>query len=273
MGIKPVIIYNDCIAYKEDLEVNGSNNPFEYYFEQINGIENAEEYCNGQAAYLECLPAHYTQVYKLYGLKNVESYLLEEEHLAFYATIIKKYIHINEYTRKKMNKDMIALMGNTKYIAVHYRGSDFKKNYGNHPVSIGIEEYILKVSKVRKKYPSYNIFLATDDEDCVKKFTEEYGSIVRFYADTKRTEGLLSVMCSNDSREKHHYLLGYEVLRDMITLSNANVLIAGLSQVATFARIFKRSYGMKYEADYIMSKGINHNSRSHVTDMQKHRSK
>ena len=48
-----------------------------------------------------------------------------------------------------------------------------------------------------------------------------------------------TVMRSINKRANHHYKLGYEVLRDMYTLSECQGIVAGLSNLSIFFRICK----------------------------------
>lgn len=273
-GLSPVVVFKDCVSYKEELPVNGTENPFEYYFQQISSSNgNVNDYIQKQASYLKCTETHYSKIFELYNLKNIEGYLLEDEHYNFYAGILKKYIKYNKFTSEKLEQDIIQLHLDSAFISVHYRGTDFQNNYGSHPVSIGVADYIENIKNLPKVYESYPIFLATDDSDALKTFIDEFGDRVIYYEDVKRSDGKLSVICSEDTREYHKYLLGYEVIRDVETLSRGTVIIAGLSQVATFARIFKLSRGEKFEYDKLMSLGVNHNNRSHTVDIEKARKK
>lgn len=273
-GLKPLVLYKDCVSYKEDETVNGSDNPFEYYFEQTTDINiGVHEFLNSQAGYLSCMESHYSRIFDLYNLKDIEGYLLEKEHYVFYANVVKKYLQYNDTIKAKLTKDISSIKQSKKMIGVHYRGTDFKNNYGSHPVSIGVEEYINAIKMLPQKYQSYDIFLATDDEVALEEIINEFGSRVHYFNDVKRSDGKLSVICSEDKRPLHKYLLGYEVIRDVEMLAQMDVLVAGLSQVATFARIFKLSKDSNYDYDMLMNKGVNHNKRSHTTDMNKARQK
>lgn len=267
-GLKPVVLFKDCVSYKEKDMINGSLNPFEYYFQQTTALgEDARSAINKRVSFLKCMESHYSKIFDLYSLRDIEGYLLENEHYEFYAKIVKKYLHYNNAVKKQLENDISAIQSTNKMIGVHYRGTDFNNNYGSHPVSIGVDDYIKAIKELPKEYNDYDIFLATDDNRALQCFIREFGSRIHYFHDVKRADQNLSVICSEDSRTHHKYLLGYEVIRDVEVLSRMNVLVAGLSQVATFARIIKVSRASKYEYDKLMSKGVNHNNRSHVTDM------
>jgi hypothetical protein len=121
---------------------------------------------------------------------------------------------------------------------------------------VSVEEYIHATEKAMNEEKFEKIFLATDDQEAIQKFTESFGNIVCYYTDVIRTDGDETVMKSNCGRENHHYKLGLEVIRDMYTLSACDGIIAGLSNVSIFARIVKLSTCKDYEYMNYMNKGI-----------------
>ena len=267
-GMIPYVQYKDCISYHEEHPVNGHKNTFQYYFRIENGAEDVMD----SSLVIHCRKAHFYAALPLWGYEKLNDYLITPDYYEFYARIIKKYIRIQPEVLEKMKKDIKELgIQSGGFLAVHYRGTDFKNNYGNHPVCIGIEDYLACVKKNLKEGQKF--FLATDDKDALELFIREFGDRVVYYKDVIRADGKLSVICSNETRENHNYLLGYEVLRDMYTMSMGEVLISGLSQVSIFSEIFKQSRDEQYEEHIILSKGINHNSKSHVSSINNYRKK
>lgn len=267
-GLTPYIRYEKCVSYQENHEIDGASNSFEYYFRLKNKITEFEN----SALVIQCEQAHFVNAISLYGLKKVNDYLISDPYYDFYATIFNKYLEINPSVLSKMCDDIMHLNIKSKYIGVHYRGTDFKNNYGNHPVSIGVGDYICEVKKLIEQY-DYPVFLATDDSDALKAFRDEFGDRVIYFDDVVRGNTNLSVICNESNRQNHHFLLGYEVLRDMYTLAGSDVFVSGLSQVSMFAEIYKRAEGNRFSKHVVISKGVNHNSKSHVTDINKYRSK
>ena len=99
--------------------------------------------------------------------------------------------------------------------------------------------------------------MATDDKKTVEQFQMAFGDKLVYYKDVVRSDGDETVMKSQSQRENHHYLLGLEVLRDMLTLAACDGLAAGLSQVSYSARIQKKSMGQEYRDLVVLNKGIN----------------
>lgn len=252
-GMKPVVQYSSEYCYAENHPVNGTSNPFEYYFEQPARIT------------LDCIKEYKTiarsrkeNSYLVNQLcKDSNGYMRSEEYLNEMARITAKYIRLNQVTNTKIVSDINNLLGSGKVLAVHVRGTDFKQNFNGHPVIIGTDEYLSQAIQVFREGKYDKVFLATDDEEAVKRFSLEFGKQLVYYQDVIRSNENDTVMHSKNDRENHHYLLGLEVLRDMYTLAFCDGLIAGLSQVSYAARIQKKSKGQEYKNLIILDKGIN----------------
>ena len=175
--------------------------------------------------------------------------------------IYKKYISFNDDIQSKVTKESSSLLNNKKTLGVHFRGTDFQMNYDNHPVAVAIEQEFEAIDKALELHGFEQIFLATDEIKAVDRFKEKYGDKIVWYADVFRGEGNVSVAFSKSDRENHHYRLGYEVIRDMYTLSLCAGFIAGISQVSICARIAKRARDEEYEYLKIIDNGKNYNGK------------
>ena len=177
---------------------------------------------------------------------------------------MKKYICYNKKTSEYLEREYKALLGDKKAIAVHYRGTDFKRNYNNHPIMVRIEQEIEEVQKLLDKGYYEKIFLATDEEEAIRQFVSVFGDKVVYYSDTYRDDGGdESIAFSTDAREHHKYKLALEVLRDQYTLTNCDALVCGYSNVTFLARIMRKAWHEEYFRDYILiNNGINHNDKS-----------
>ncbi len=257
-GFIPVVEWSKDIPYAEGNPVNGTCNPFEYYFEQPGHItpDEARDSYNVFRAETIHLEDHFLNREIPDGEKG--GYLISDQMMECLAEAERKYIRLNKQMQEYIEKELSILPQNERIIGVHYRGSDFKKNYNKHPVSIGVEEYICNVEGLLQK--GYDrIFLATDDAGAVCAFEERFGDKVIYFKDVVRTDGTVSVAFSEERRENHKYLLGREVLRDMLTLAACDAIVSGMSQVSISAQITKLSYNERYEDRIILSKGVNHN--------------
>lgn len=252
-GMKPVVRFSPGYCYAEKHPVNGTENPFEYYFEQPVGI-SLEQMRTYRRVFRSRKENSY-EVNRLCGADN--GYQRSEAYLDEMARITAKYIRLNARIREKMERDVQTALGGGRILGVHVRGTDFKQNFNGHPVKVGVEEYLEAAAGVFREGKYECVFLATDDEEAVEKFQKRFQEKLRCYQDVVRSGGRDTVMHSEATRENHHYLLGYEVLRDMYTLAACDGLVAGLSQVSFAARIQKKSRGEAYRQLVILDKGIN----------------
>ena len=253
----PYIWYNKDYCYAEKNRILDTDNPFEYYFEQPSDLCYENAYAGKNVVFAK--NAHGDMVEALN--ERCCSYDVSEAYIEAIAEIIKKYIRFNKLTDKYLQTEYKKVKKDEKVLGVHFRGSDFKQNYNNHPVAVKINDMIKNTSELINRNGFQYIFLATDDLKAIEEFRKEFSGIVLYYTDVQRTNGNISVAFTDSRREQHHYKLGLEVLRDMYTLSKCDGLLAGMSQVSHIARATKRAYGSKYEVEKILNLGINRNGK------------
>lgn len=252
--LKPYVYWGKNFLYYEE-EIEETQNAYEYLFEAINEdlrdkIDTADLLTKskmGQAGWA-------VDRYK-------RGYDLSPEYLERAADVYKRYIRLKPEVSNKIQNEIREILDGKKTLAVHYRGTDFKMNYDNHPVCVTIEQELEEIRNAMKQEGFEQIFLATDDKAAIAAFETEFAGKVVFYHDVVRGDDTTSVAFSESNRKGHHYLLAYEVLRDMLTLSACEGLIAGVSQVTICARIAKASRGEAYEFLRIIDNGKNHNRK------------
>ena len=252
LGLVPVLTMSKNSSYAEKEPINGTTNPFEYYFLQPTevSLESAEK----SFAVVEHNWIQRRFIKMDLGYKS--GYAPIDEYFDVMSNLMKKYIRFNDDTKTKVCDVAKALLGEGKTLGIHVRGADFKRHYANHPNIVSIQEYAESVEETLKQNSFDKIFLATDDSDAIKVFSQKFGDKLVYYKDVIRTDGDETVMKSNVDRPLHHYNLGIEVIRDAYTLSICDGLIAGLSNVSIFSRLMKQSEGKKYDYLKILDKGI-----------------
>ena len=251
LGLVPVLTMSKKSSYAEKEPINGTKNPFEYYFLQpAVSLESAKK----SFAVVEHNWRQRDFIKTSLGFKS--EYAPTDEYFDVISNLINKYIKFNEETEVKVCDVAKELLGEGKTLGIHVRGADFKRHYDNHPNIVSIEEYANSVEETLKENSFDKIFLATDDSDALATFKAKFGDKLVFYKDVIRTDGDETVMKSNVDRPLHHYNLGIEVIRDAYTLSICDGLIAGLSNVSIFSRLLKQSKGEKYDYLKILDKGI-----------------
>lgn len=262
MGFVPVVEWGAKTLYADTSKILNTYNPYEYYFTQYLDIklEDVQESYN----VIKAQESHITDFFLLKEIKDIDGYLLSEEYISHMALIWRKYVILNRFTADKIDKEIRTLCGGETILAVHARGTDYKQNYNNHPIAITTEDFLETVTKLFETGRYDKIFLATDDETILLKFIEKFEKYLLFYKDVMRGKGKTSIALSKSTRERHRYLLGYEILRDMLTLASAEGLVAGVSMVSNCARIVKKSTGKDYAEKVILNKGINHNNNIFV---------
>ena len=251
-GLTPYIEWGSAFLYTEKQLVNGTHNAFEYYFKQPNGMTKQDVL---ESSYVtESKSAQGVIIEREF---KRDTYEMTAEYQSKLAEMYRKYIRLNEKTEKMIQNDLKDIFDNSKVLGVHFRGTDYKAGYQNHPVAVQIEQTITQVKKSLEKNIFQKIFLATDEKNAVERFEKEFPGKVFYFQDVYRGEGNTSVAFSQSDRPNHHYRLGYEVLRDMYALAACDGLVAGLSQVVNCARIVKESSGEEYDTLCIINNGIN----------------
>ena len=254
-GMTPIVYWGDSFLYIENHSVQGTNNGYQYYFDQptpykIEDLDNAYFVMNAkntQAPWIE----------KTFD-KGED---ISEQYELIMAEMYRKYIHLNDQVDKQISKDIETLLEDRRTLGVHFRGTDFKENYNSHPVNVKMEQEFNVIDELLEKENYDQIFLATDDKTAIEEFVNKYGNKIRSYQDVFRGTTNVSVAFSHAERQNHHFLLGYEVLRDMLTLSNCDGLVAGISQVSICARIAKKARNEQYHSVVIIDNGKNHNDK------------
>ena len=238
-------------AYEEPIPVNGSKNVFEYYFDPVSDL-SMKSALNSQCV-VKILNPNMDMV--LFDYK-CEWFDMSDDYIKEMGRLCRKYIRFNQITRKAIADDMNKVHREGKTLGIHFRGTDYVIGATGHPYALSVEDYYEFIDEALCQYDFQYIFLATDDKTALKKMQERYRDII-CYSDVFRGDGKISVaFAEGNDTELPNYRRGYEVLRDVATLSQCDGLIAGQSQVSTGARIFNASRKKQYEYCRILSKGI-----------------
>jgi hypothetical protein len=253
----PYISYTTDFMYYEKDEINGTSNPFEYYFERVSNVSELEvaqsklviEYSTGNNKLAESLNDNYESRYHM-------PYHIQDEYIEAMGNTMGKYIRLNKPTYNYIYDSISRVMHPKKTLAVHARGTDFRQYYKFHPNMVGPDDYFPIIDEAIRYAGFQQIFLATDDNDILTIFKKRYTGMLVYYDDVFRGNSTQGIHTTNVHREHHHYLLGLEVLRDMYTLAACDGFIGGMSQVSMATRITKLSLGEKFEYSRIIDKGV-----------------
>lgn len=257
-GWIPVVVYGRDTLYSEKEKILGTENAFEYYFEQ-NVVENRKWH-----------DFHYNVLLsQIRDLGSEErmfsdtgwSYYTNTRYIARMADMYKNYIRLNDRTDKYIYTRIARLLKNKKTLGVHIRGTDFNKQFNNHPVPVTVKEYVNLINQVYKKYGYKQVFIATDDERCLQQIRKELKVPIVYYKNTKRSSTNRSVAFSSGERKYDKYHMGLEVLTDAYTLAECDGFIGCLSQVDICVQIIKKSMEQEFEFIKIIDNGTVKNDR------------
>ena len=248
-GFIPYIYFDEDYLYYDNT-IDDEKNAFKYYFNAKVEVSTPFESenilvsrgCDCEYVERRFCSMGYSQTYEF------------EECL---VNTLRKYILIKKDMLDEFDEVISRMFQNNKVLGIHYRGTDFKVGYNNHPTVVQIGQVIEAVKQAIKEDKFQLIFLATDEKGVYDILYNEFGDKLVWYKDVYRGDGNNSIAFSKDDRKNHSYRLGKEVLRDAYTLSKCEGLIAGLSQVSFGARILKKSRSEEYIYYKCIDNGIN----------------
>lgn len=257
-GLVPYINWGKDFLYYEENGINNEYNGFLYYFEPVSnvcGIKHA-------AHVIDAVSCHISDVQN--RCLHTYGYAVTDEYMDAMSSMIKRYIRYNKKTKEYLEAGYDNLLHGRKTLAVHFRGTDYRRQYNNHPVFVTIEQEIAKVREILKSKDYEAIFLATDEQEAVTIFRQEFGDMLKTFDDTWRADqGDESVAYSHSDRDNHHYLLGLEVIRDQYMLTRCDGLVCGISNLTLSARMMRKAwYDRDYEDLVILNHDLCHNDRN-----------
>lgn len=263
----PEIRFSENILYY-DSTMPRNLNPYEYYFEQP--LAAFQEQCEKAGAVIEYEPRNGL---KAESLNDGVSYQISEKYIDAMSRVMRKYLHFNEETKKRIERENQKRTVNETVLGVHIRGTDYKSNYKNHPQYIPPSEYYGYIDEALEKYGFQKVYIATDDEEILQEFLRHYGEErVLYSSDTQRSSGTEGVHTSSGSvREHHKYMLGMDVICDMCALAGCGGLISSLSQVSLVCRIYKKSKNENFRYDKTLSHGVNKTGKTFQVKKEKTR--
>lgn len=245
-GYIPVVDARQFELYKCK-EMNNEN-VWELFFEQINDqsfedILKNENYVLSRVGF---------PMYKgLYYYRTKPNILPKKEQVAELNSIVKRYIKIKQNILNDVDPYVEKLKSNKRTLGIHIRGTDMYRQKGEHPRPSEKIKDIGYIKNIMNKHKIDHIFLCTDTEKNIDMFRKEFGNRVFFtkalrqrddsYTGVHRDERL------NKKRQYHNFLLGKEVIIDMLVLSKCTVLLCGPSNVSFAAMIYNNN---QYEEIY-----------------------
>lgn len=236
LGYVPVVdMLNYRTLYSEEEAVDGEENAWNYYFENVDEIGLKEAYQSGKFILSKEEPLH-----KYANKYCDENYRFpSEKTIDYYYPIIQKHLKMKRSIEERFENDWRKLKGKGKIIGVHVRGTDMKNNLG-HPMPADTRQYfkvIEEILEADKKISS--VFLASDEKAVVEEFNNRFQKKLQvivnesFRSDLQTGERKTGIheLAVKETREKHRYKMGLEVLKDAWCLSKCDYLVCGHSNV------------------------------------------
>jgi hypothetical protein len=224
-GLTPVVDFeNFRTEYNESTEINEMKNSFEYYFKQRNKITLNEVYSSKFVIFSD---NEYALNYS-YSVTNIPGIL----------NLFHKYFEIDSSILNESKLSSIfPIEDEKKILGVHFRGQEFRTAQGHwYPPSK--KQIVHSIDLILKKSNCVKIFVSTEDVKLLRFIESVYGSIVSCH-NNFRTDGVNAYKIN--PRQNHRYLLGREIMVDMLTLSSCNSFIGCTSNVAEMARLFNNN--------------------------------
>ncbi|ONI38078.1 hypothetical protein AN396_11700 [Candidatus Epulonipiscium fishelsonii] len=248
-GYIPIIdMQNYKTLYNEDYKFKNTFNAWEYYFYQPTKISLNEVY---KSKNVKISGNGYSEIevplYKANGNKKPTKKQIEQLNC-----YIKKYIKIKPYVEDIVQRTQKDFSQFNKIVGVHVRATDMYTEGGHHPIPPGLQRIIPRIDFVLKKYGVDGIFVCTDDTGSLEILQKRYGSKIICTNSVRANKGSNTGIHHDKSlsnRKNHKYLLGLEVLVDMLLLSRCNLLIGGHSSVTYTAMMFNNN---QYKKVYLL---------------------
>lgn len=245
-GYIPIVdMQNYPTLYNEKGEFKGTINAWEYYFDQPYHVGVEEAYSSGNY-----ILSDYSTMREYIPYKDGKSYFqIYWKKAAPLVSVLQQYMMPKKEIMDEVTRFFEEHCANKKVLGVHYRGTDKKVFVKNHFLSAALENYLAKVDECVKENNPDVVLLCTDDKEAISAFSEKYsGKVVfsnAFRADAGDTEGIH--LKKGNIRENHNYLLGKEVIVDVMLLSMCDYFVFSHSNVATTVmflnnRKFKNTY-------------------------------
>lgn len=248
LGYIPVVdMKNYPTLYSEENPVDGVENAWNYYFENVGSVTLEEAYASGKYVMGKDMPLH-----KYEGKYCIGNYRFPtKKAVDYYAPIIKRNLVIKKDLLNSFENEWDEKVGpGGQVLGIHVRGTDMKNNLG-HPMPATIATYVDRAMKILEKNSEIKeIFLATDECNAKEAFEKALQNTRRKLftnhafriwdtGENKRT-GIHETKIEN-ARPLHKYLLGKEVLKDAYFLSKCNYLLCGHSNITNVVLLWNNN--------------------------------
>lgn len=254
MGLSPYVSFPKDWILTERTEINGTMNPFQYYYRQLSDIGEQDIQKVKRVAIIS---PHMSYCMKRYiDAECGDEYHYSEKVLRKMGEIYSRYFKLNATVDLMLQEDRKMLGDMTRCLGLHIRRGGMQLGATGHPNLPEFTDYMQAVNILLEKGEYNKVFLSTDDKATVEMVRNALDVEVLAY-DCVRSEGAYdNWMDPVSERINHKYLSGYEVLRDCYGMADCSSLVMGLSKVPWLSRVIKRSKGEDFGACVVIDKGL-----------------
>ena len=236
-GKTPVVQWNEISYYYQPEGVNGSYNPWEYYFEPVSD----ERYVPGDKLHQWCCAPD--------GFTIWASFFSDPDQFHAQArfqgkALIDKYIRIRPSILEKVENFYRQKIAKKFTIGIHLRGTDrYTKQAKNAMVHDSIEA-ALRIAKETGK--NCQFFVATDEESLLDYAKTHLKGKVLFCDSCRSKDGLPIHSAAGRSAA----LLGEEILIEALLLAKCDHFVYSLSCIPLAVLLFNPSLPNEYLPPY-----------------------
>ena len=195
--------------YNENKRINGSENPWEYYFEQPCGFSLDEVYSSKNIVVASGNVLPYNEFY----------------HSDKALPIYERYLTVKKNILQQADDFFSAFLMDKTILGVHFRGGDMI-GAPQHPIPPNPEQMIEAVNGFLDTYPVDAIFLVTEVLEYSYLFKKMYPEKIILANEFRGTNAINPYRIAYP-RDNHRYHLGREVIINTLLLSKADYFIAG----------------------------------------------
>lgn len=252
LGMLPVVEWDRTSPYCDESMDSVTMNPFEYYFKQPAGVSLEEVSFASNLVLGKMKDSQFVRP----GWGGRIVYGWNIERFKELAVIMRKYIRLTDDVQKDIVTDIKKCGITERTLGVHVRRISFQYGAKDHPVPVELDDFLTTVNKLMSTGAYDKIFLATEEEESLTAMINQFGEKIVYYKDVIRNNIGDTMFSAISDRPQHHFLMGYEALRDVCTLAMCKSLVAGISNMSMNAKIMKLSMDGDYTEEVILDNGL-----------------
>ena len=218
----PVVDFNSNLCqYYTGNTINGSMNPWDWFFEQPSKIK------------IEDLKNKYNVIYSGWSFKGSVPPCIptskESLNNKFWKNFSSQYAPVNGFVNQRAEEIYTQLFKDEKTLGVLLRGTDYTSlKPSGHPVQPSVEQVCLKIDDFLSRYDISNIFLVTEDYDYYQKLKNIYGDKL-FVSDDRFIKEYTGKGYLYEEAHSDAYNRAFSYLIRLMLLNKCQYLISGLT--------------------------------------------